>query len=361
MAEEKPNVYILRGDDREKIEALLKSFFQQLGDPNTAEMNSTRLDGKTADLNDLRADALSIPFLAERRLVTVENALDKYARLKPKRNTKEKTKSEVKPDQIDQFTTFLDSLPQTTALVLVIPDRKKNRKRAGTWESYWETLDDAHWLIQWCKSAGSKAVIVNCALPAEREMAGWIIAKAKELGGQLNPRAAQVLADFVGNNTQFAALEIEKLLTFVNFERPVEEDDVRNLCTNEKQANIFEMVDALGQRDGKKATSLYHALLEEIDFFTNLFPMVVRQFRLLIQARGILDQGGSVKALNAIPGLQPFLVQKIADQARKFSFDELEATYQDLLQIDLDGKTGRMPAEIALDLLIARLATKSLK
>lgn len=356
MPEEKPIVYILRGDDREKIESLIKSFYKQLGDPNMAEMNTTRLDGKTADLNALRADALSLPFLAERRLVIVENVLDRYARLKPKRKPSDKTKDVAKPNQIDQFLTLLNDLPPTTALVLVIPDQKKNRKRAGLWETYWETLGDAHWLVKWAKGSGSKAIIIDCALPSEREMANWIGTKAKELGGQLEPFATQVLAEFVGNDTQLAALEIDKLLTYVNFERPVTEEDVKILCTNEKQASIFDMVDAIGFRDGKTASSLLHVLLEELDFTYDLFPMVIRQFRFLIQAREILDHGGSKQDLYAIPGLQPFIVQKIADQVQRFSLVELETIYQDLLQIDLGAKTGRMPGELGLDLLIARVA-----
>ncbi len=358
MPEVKPTVYILRGDDRERIESIIKSFYTQLGDPNTAEMNSTRLDGRTATLNDLRADALSLPFLAERRLVIVENALDKYARTKPKRKPSSKTQTtQPKLDQIDQYLALLNSLPETTALVLVIADRKKNRKRAGFWESYWETLSETHWLIEWAIKAGSKAALVDCALPTEREMPHWIDAKAKEMGAQFTPRAAQVLADFIGNNTQLAALEIDKLITYVNFERQITEEDVQVLCTSKKQGSVFDMVDALGQRDGKTASSLFHELLEETDFSFELFPMVVRQFRFLIQAREILDHGGTQQALYAIPGLQPFLVQKITEQARQFTLAELNIIYQDLLQIDLKGKTGQMPAELALDLLIARLAT----
>jgi len=68
MSEEiKPIVYILRGDDREAIKSHIKSLYNKLGELDMAEMNTTRLEGKSADLNDLRSAALSLPFLAERR------------------------------------------------------------------------------------------------------------------------------------------------------------------------------------------------------------------------------------------------------------------------------------------------------
>lgn len=357
MLEDKPIVYILRGDDREKIESVIQQFFEQLGDVNMAEMNTNRLDGKSADLNDLRAAALALPFLTERRLVIVEDALSKYRRGKLQQNEDSTDgEGEETPDKRSLFVDFLAGLPPSTALVLVIPDQRKNRKRNDVWETYWVSLNDKHWLIQWAKGAQSRATIVDCALPTEREMAHWIGEKVQEFGGNFTPQARQVLAQYVGNDTQRAAQEINKLLTYVNFSRQVTQDDVEILCMNEQQASVFEMVDAIGQRDGKTASRLFHQLLEDMDFTYDLFPLVIRQFRLLIQAREILDFGGTKRDLYSIPGLLPFLVQKIYDQAQKFDLPELEKIHHHLLQIDLGEKMGRMPGEIALDILIAQLA-----
>jgi DNA polymerase III subunit delta len=357
MPEDKPIVYILRGDDREKIETVIRQFYEQLGDASMAEMNTNRLDGKSADLNDLRSAALALPFLAERRMVIVEDALHKYARVNSKKDDNF-TLGEGKdtPGKIQLFLDFLAGLPPSTALVLVAPDQRKSRKRNEVWETYWVSLNDKHWLIQWAKSEGTRAAIVDCALPTEREMAHWIGEKAQELGGNFSPQARQVLAQYVGNDTQRAAQEINKLLTYVNFNRQVTQDDVEILCMNEQQASIFDMVDAIGQRDGKTALRLFHQLLEDMDFTYDLFPLVIRQFRLLIQAREILDLGGTKRDLYSIPGLLPFLVPKIYDQAQKFNLPELEKIHHYLLQIDLGEKTGRMPGEIALDILITQLA-----
>jgi DNA polymerase III subunit delta len=359
MPEDKPIVYILRGDDREKIESVIRQFHQQLGDENMAEMNTNRLDGKSADLNDLRAAALALPFLANRRMVIVEDALHKYARVKSKKDdgpTLGEGDNAETPDKIELFLNFLAGLPPSTALVLVIPDQRKNRRRNEVWETYWVNLSDKHWLIQWAKGQGTRAAIIDCALPTEREMAHWIGQKAQELGGQFTTKASQILAQYVGNDTQRAAQEVNKLLTYVNFSRQVTQDDVEILCMNEQQASIFDMVDAIGQRDGKTASSLFHQLLEDMDFTYDLFPLVIRQFRFLIQACEILDLGGTRRDLYSIPGLLPFLVPKIHAQAQKFNLSELEKIYHHLLQIDLGEKTGHMPGEIALDILIAQLA-----
>jgi len=346
MAEKKPTVYILRGNDRQAIDSHLGTFFSNLGEGDMAEMNTTRLDGKSAAMNDLRTAALALPFLTERRLVIVEDALQPYSG---------RGRQKVR----EEFLTLLESLPSTTALVLIVPDTPKFSYSAG-WG--WESLKDTHWLIKWVNSVGSRAMVIDCALPSEDRMPVWIQNKAVDLGGTFNQQAAQLLRDFIGNDTRQAIQEITKLLTYVNFERPVEVDDVALLTVRDHQSDIFAMVDAIGARDGQKALEMLEILLDESDF-VYLFGMVIRQFRLLIQAREILDLresglflGSSQQNLNKALGVADFVAKKAFAQARNFDLPTLESIYHHLLEIDLGEKTGRMPGQVALEMLITRLA-----
>ncbi len=338
MTTEKPTVYILRGDDREQIESRLHDFSARLGEPDMAEMNTSHLEGKSISLNDLRSAALAIPFLTDRRLVIVEDALQPFAG-----RGKEKDR--------EAFLELLNSLPQTTALVLVIPDSRKYRR--GSFE--WETLQKKNWLIAWTVKNPEKAIILDCALPTDAEMSQWVRAKAAELGGSLSPAAVSMLVEYVGNNTQRAAQEITKLLTYVNFARPADDKDVEQVTAQDQQASIFDMVDAIGNRDGQTAVKTLHILLEDSDALP-LFGMIVRQFRLMLQAREILDAGGNQAEVAKRLKQHSYVAQKITGQARQFSLSALEEIYHQLLQIDLEGKTGGMDVGLALDVLIAQLA-----
>lgn len=338
-ADEKPIVYIFRGDDREEIEAQVSDFINRMGSPDMAKMNTTRLEGKPTTLNDLRAAALALPFLTERRLVIVEDALQPYT-------------GRGKQADREAFTDLLDSLPTSTALVLIVPDFRKYKRNAYEWD----VLNKQHWLIQWAAKAGTRALVKDCPLPTEADMVSWVRQKAAEAGGSFSPKAAQTLAEYVGNNTQRAAQEIEKLLTYVNFERPVDDQDVRELTFNDQQADMFDMVDAIGNRDGQKAIEKLHILLEQNDLL-NIFGMIVRQFRLLLQTREILTAGGKEADVAKILKQHPFVAKKITGQAQKFTLATLESIYQQLLAIDVAGKTSAMDVDLGLDVLIAELAS----
>ncbi|MCX6033772.1 MAG: DNA polymerase III subunit delta, partial [Chloroflexi bacterium] len=163
--------------------------------------------------------------------------------------------------------------------------------------------------------------------------------------------------EMVGENTRIAVQELTKLLTYVNFARPVTILDVDQVSIVSAQGNVFELVDALGQRDGKKAQRVLHQLLEEEEAF-ELWGMVIRQFRLLLQAREMLDSGAGIPEVQKELGLREFVAQKVANQAKRFSLPALESIYHELLKIDVEAKKSQVPLDLALDTLVVELTRK---
>ena len=84
--------------------------------------------------------------------------------------------------------------------------------------------------------------------------------------------------------------------------------------------------------------------------------MVVRQFRLLIQAREILDGRGNKDDVARALGVHPFVAEKTTGQASRFSIDALESIYHRLLSIDEQVKTSQVTLDLALDTLVVELA-----
>lgn len=317
-----------------KVDEMVKHF----ADPATADLNITRLNGGQASEADIRTAAMSLPFLSAKRVVVIDNPL---AHLKEKE------------DQ-EKFVDFLNKLPETTILILVIDDYYRNVPIKGQWQKLWQVLGEKNWLQAWVREAGSRAAIRTYQMPQKGEMTRWILKQAKEAGGEFNPAAASVLSDYVGGETRVASLEINKLLTYVNFARPVQVEDVERLTPYANPPNIFEMVDALAGGNTAKAQKVFHELLET-DEPAMLFGMVVRQFRLLLQAREILDEGGNEnQAVKEIAEIKSkFVAKKALRQARRFKMVDLESIYHRLLELDSDVKQGETSYELGIDLLIA--------
>lgn len=335
-AQAKPTFYLLRGDDSSRIKEVIAGFQAGLGDPSMADLNTTRHEGESLGFETLQADALTMPFLADRRLIIVENARVFLSRMAK--------------DRAQACLDLFGQLPETTALVMVVEDQQA--KKRG--ERYWEHAKTYAWLTDWMREHNDRALLIDCPLPDDEDMPSWILRKAKELGGGFKPDAARLLASYVGNNTMRAQNEVQKLITYVGERQVVEEADVSLLTAQEQEGDIFALTDALGERNSKAAMQQFMLLMEDNDLL-ELTGMIHRQFRLLIQAREILDAGGKTQEIEKELGVLGFVARKLSDQARRFSMRQLLEIYDRLLKIDLDMKTGGTPGDVAYELLIADL------
>jgi DNA polymerase-3 subunit delta len=292
-------------------------------DPTTADMNTSRLDARSVSENELTKAVGALPFLAPQRLVVLENVSKKYTGVEGHK----------------KFVAFLESIPESTQLVLVDPEEIKERDLPN------------HWLMKWAAKVGEKAKTQGFMMPRQREMPGWISAETKRQGGQIEPAAAARLAEMTGEDTRQAAQEITKLLTYVNYAHAIGIEDVEAVSIVTASVDVFELVDALGAQNGRLAQKLFHRLMEDKDAFET-FGMVVRQFRLLTIAREVMDEGGVLQEVTEALGAHPYVAEKVFKQARAFPMDMLEAIYHRLLAMDEAAKTGVMPLDMALDTFI---------
>jgi DNA polymerase-3 subunit delta len=321
-----PSILLLHGNDEYAIAGHIDKLCAGLGDPSTADMNIARLDGRTGlDFEAFNNAVNAVPFLAPRRVAVLMHPSAAFA-------TAEGRKKLVE---------LLEHVPPTTTLVLAETDE----------------LRRDHWLLKWAAAAGPRAGVHAYSLPKRWEVPRWIESEAKKQGGKIEPAAAARLAEMVGEDTRIAAQELTKLLTYANYERPVTLPDVEKVSIVSAQGSVFELVDALGTGDGRKGQKVLHQLLEEEDAF-ELWGMVLRQFRLLLQAREMLDEGAGAAGVQKELGLHEFVAGKICTQAQRFSLAALESIYHKLLEIDEGAKTGQVPLDLALDTLVVELTKK---
>ena len=345
---ETPSVLILHGNDEFAIAAHIARLCAGLGDPSTAEMNIARFNGRLGlDFEALNTAVNAAPFLAPRRVMVLEHPSAAFpaaqARKKYIEPLEEPQPTTALPfaNARKKFIELLDKAQPTTIIALV----------------EYEELKRDHWLLKWAILAGARAGVHAYNMPKRWEMPRWIESEAKKQGGKIEPDGAARLSEMVGEDTRIAAQELIKLLTYVNFERPIRLLDVEKVSSVSAQGSVFELVDALGQNDGKKAQHVLHQLLEDEEAF-ELWGMVIRQFRLLLQAREMLDEHATTLDVQNTLGLRDFVAQKVCNQAGRFSLSALESIYHKLLAIDEGAKTSQVPLDLALDTLIVELMQK---
>jgi DNA polymerase III delta subunit len=187
--------------------------------------------------------------------------------------------------------------------------------------------------------------------PTEGRLAAWIEARAAERGVHLGRGAAHELATRVGGFVregdvdrrrmgQLAVAELEKLALYRGSD-PVSTDDVVALVSEAVPASSWAFLDAVGERDARRAGTLLPGLLAAVPEPV-LVAQLHRRMRELLISR---DAAGSsppqlMKLLGSSSG---WAVEKLVGQAARWTVEELEAALEGILELD-DRIKGSTPA-----------------
>jgi len=330
-------IHLLHGDDRFSLTRAIKELLARGGDLAEVEMNTTRLDGRQATFDEIHTAANTLAFFGGARWIVVEDALVK-----------------IEKGKHDKFLHLLEGLPPGNHLVLTVDDHQRWRKDArGSWIRVWETLTDTHWLMKWAASHPQMEVL-DFPLPDEKAMDAWISAEVKRQGGEIETEAAREMTRHLGNETSIASQEIVKLLTYVNYARPITAQDVIELVSAEGSADVFVMLDALVEGRTREAQQLMHVLLEQ-DEPEVILGAISHRFRQLIQVREALDAREDLKELVDRKVLFNNQASKYTTHARRFSMAQLEAIYRHLLEIDLKAKSSFADTASDLETLVIEI------
>ena len=332
------SVHLIYGDSFLATEAL-NEHRAKVGPPDLLEANSHMPVVDQMTLEGLKSICNAVPFLAQSRLVVVEGLLSSCER---KGRTEKADRLRIRRimKKWDGLREYLNEMPTTTLLVFLDGSLTNNNPM----------------LIR----LRPLARIQKCAIPPKEELSRWIRDRAQMKGARISAGGLQLLAQYIGSNLWVLDSELEKLALYA-VNRVIEEEDVKMLVWQVREASIFPAVDAILKGEPSLALQTIHRLRAEGANFSYILSMITRQLRLTTLAKDILDQGvPSADVGSRLRIKSKFVIGKTLAQARKFQWARLIFLYQRLLKTDLEVKEGRLEEDLALDLFIAEVAVTRL-
>ncbi|MBO0793802.1 MAG: DNA polymerase III subunit delta, partial [Ktedonobacteraceae bacterium] len=230
---------------------------------------------------------------------------------------------------------YVGHMPEFTVLVVLVE----------------EALEAGNPLV---KAAEKYGEVHQHTSPKGAALESWISKRAKGLGVKISPGAASLLANFIGNQLRLLANELDKLATYAGPGGTIQEDAVRLLSAQVQEARIFDLTDALAQRNQRQALNILHDLLADGEPPLRLISTITTQVRSLLLVKELAQKGMRAAQIASSLGLAPFIVEKSMRQVGKFSAAQLEGTYRQLLETDAALKRSRLSPEMALDLLVVQ-------
>jgi DNA polymerase III subunit delta len=318
-------VYALVGDEdflkrhaRERIISLA------IGDEDP-EFAVSVYAGDKLDFSTARNELDTAPFLAPCRVVIVEEA-DKFVT----DNRQALEAYAAKPSKVGVLVLDVKTFPDNTKLAKALPDAAKIACKSPP---PYKLLDLKPWLIGWAKSAHKK---------------------------KLAPDAAELLLELVGSSMGLLDQELGKLAVAVSANPEIVAEDVDRMVGRSKAADVFRILDAIG--DGKPGIAL--SILEELfsegeDPMAVMGPLTAQLRKLAAVARLHLGEKMALGPAMDAAGVPKWDKARIGTerQMRRLGQNRLNKLTDWLVEINYGLKGGcALPERVQVERLIVMLA-----
>lgn len=311
-SKEIPSMVLLYGEERflrkQYFDIILRHYEAKKGD-----MNSDFYEGKGINVGALIDQAETLPMFAERRVTVLEDT------------GLFKTGGE-------QLAEYLENPCETTVFVFCESE-----------------VDERSKLYKIVKEKGIAAQIDEQSREALRGVIGSFL---KKEGKKATLETADLILDKTGNNMGLLRVELEKLVTYKMDSDTITNEDVEAVCSRNVEDRIFDLIDAISDKDAKKAMDLYYDLIALKEPPIKLLALMERQYNQLLQIKLLRDAGEQQADIAEKCGINKYFIGKYMTRASRYSADQLRDIFERTVQTDEDIKMGRISDRLGVETLI---------
>jgi DNA polymerase-3 subunit delta len=338
--------YVLLGDEAFLYQRCRQGVLATLAPEGTRDFSLHDLDLADTSIFDILDRAQTPSLMAPFQVLFVRGLKNLYGR-------------GSKKEEFAAIDAYFRS-PNPQAVLLFVADhlriptdlRKMDYQDKERYDRIRETLGD------WCG-------FVELARVDESDAIKWVMAQAEARGVRFDADAARELADALGADMMMVASEFEKLCLYVEGKGRITLGDVETMVLAAKQRSLYELTDAISQRDRTRALLLLHGLLNASDggedaAIGHLY-MLARTFRqmLIILEKNVRDSRAIWAVLWQGFRMPPFAAEDLIRQARRYkSRRELTRALRLVARADLELRSSPANKLLVLERLILALATE---
>lgn len=294
-------IYFLMGEEAFYIDKLSDYIENNILTEEEKGFNQMILYGRDVEIEDIIANAKRYPMMSEKQVIIIKEAQD-LSRV------------------IEKLSAYAENPQPTTILVICYK---------------YKTLDKRKKL--------SKLITKNgCLFESKKlydnQVGGWIENELKEKRYKIEPKANQMLVEFLGNDLSKVINELNKLTLILPVGRTITASDIEENIGISKDFNYFELQKAIGEKDVVKANRIviYFSQNPKSNPLVLTISMLNNYFTKLLLYHGLKDKG----RINASKVLRvnPFFVNDYEVSAKKYPMRKVAQIISFLRDADVKSK-----------------------
>ena len=301
-------VYLLHGEEPYYIDQIIHYMEEHVLNDGEKGFNQTVLYGKDTDMATILNAAKRYPMMSEYQLVIVKEAQD----LKWAKETEDSSK------HAEFVKNYFEKPLQSTILVL----------------GYKYANFDKRTKIY--KSISKSGVIFQSDPVRDYKLAKWIEDLIDEKGYKIAPKAAALMAEYLGADLSKIANEVEKLMLNIKREVTIDVDHVQNNIGISKEYNVFELQNALAARNVLKCNQIvnYFADNPKANPMIKVMATLNAYFTKVLKYHYLPNKNDAAKEL----GVNPYFVKDYEMAAKNYKPDKMFEVISLLREYDVKSK-----------------------
>ncbi len=280
------------------------------------DMNTDCYEGKGINIGAVIDQAETLPFFAENRvMVFSDTGLFKAGG--------------------DQLADYLKSPCESTVFIFCESE-----------------VDERSRLYKVLKENGTVAQIDEQTRDTLKQVMGSFL---KENGKMITLATAERILDKTGNNMGMLRTELEKLVTYCIDKDVIEAEDVENVCCRNIEDDIFSLIDAVADKNAKKAMDTYYDMIALKTPPMKILSLIEREYNRLLQVKLLREDMEQPATIAGKMGIYPKYIGQYMTKASKYTSKELRDIFEKTVGVDESIKMGRISDTLAVETLILSL------
>lgn len=307
-------LYWFYGDEPFLMEKTAKRIVELVVDPSFRDFNLDLFYGNEAQGQQIAAAAQTLPVFAERRMVLVKKA------------------DGLSAASLEALAEYVAN-PSPSTCLLLIGEKVDQRKK---------------FFVEFKK----KGELVEFKRPYENQLGPFIREEAALHGKKIAPAAAELLVYLIGNNLQDLSSQIEKVAVYAGKSETIGIDAVKEIVSDIKADSVFDLANALGEKNVGKALRNLHTLLRDGQAPLQILFMITRHFRQLWQVKELTAKKVSQQELAKLSGINPYFLRGFQEQVRNFTVSEFKDLFERFFETDYLLKSAKVKPSLIIERLV---------
>ena len=297
--------YLIHGEDHGRI-AERRARLRAMAEAESGAQGVELLEGDAAAPDNVALALSTMTFAMGRRFIIVEGA------------------ERFKDKELDALSLALESVPPDTTVAFFA--REDSRAKAPA------RLHDA------ISKAGGDISAEGAVKPWE--LPKWVVARAAELGMQIDADAARALVQHVGERQQRLLRELEKLALATSGRPRAEVDDVEALAAPSAERRAWALADSLVEGRPEAAVQTYLRLRAQGERLPGLIYWMAQRVRAALEIAVALDAGEAPAQIKRGLRMPSRAADRLIADAGRAGADRLREALARIADLELASRGG---------------------